>query len=485
MDSEHQKQQQQIQQQHQRHQQHQQQQQHHLQQVSLQQPHQQTQAQQPQTQMFPSILPPPVSSSGLTPSPNESYEQNQNLHTQQIIEQVLSLENEFSVSGGMLGNVAHTNSSTVNSSHQLGDLNLGNDVYLSSSNQFSSSSEDLFNMLLDFDSDQVLSFQNLDQDEKTRIESIRNQLMSCEVQSEPEQSSSSPILLQQHQHIQHQQVGLRAGYTDMTSPVSTSSQPYASTIRDSASTPTWQQSSYVTQQNSSNVIASSNIRQQQQQHQIPQHSIQTSCATSSSSSSSTSLQVRHQTQAKTSASQSISPQASAEPSPVVRKNPLLNAQLVNSRGINASNRFSVPIGGGNTADVLNQNPILNAKLSQGQGFLTDNNDINQTSNLNVSPQPGYIQRPQTLSNQNNYNIKQQQYYHQNQMGIYGLSSDQPSNNIFRTSTTSPCLTSDASYNTGMTSPIGLSEPVKPEIRRKTGHQATTTSLLKQLLSEEK
>ena len=560
---------------------------------------------------------------------------NQNDHDQ-IIDQVISLEDDFSdASSAMVTNVAVSSvendnmrvitsdpivtiaAATTTTQHQhhmgLGDPNhsipreqhphetnihhepcvmpIDSDSNDRQQLQLSSSSEDLLNLLLEFDRDSstlISGDHPLDQDEKTGIETIRKQLMSCEVQSEqiqhqhndsmspigvnpmaclPQQpqhhqqhtqqlisqtapiipnhqqqhhpSLTNPTLSEQHQRQQmpqhHQRLsvdqsllnGPYSGTPVNFVPVSTSSQAYMpqqqqhqnvsrtnqtnnpiSTVNNSPS-PSWQQN-----QQSISPFSPQQNHHQQQQHQPhkPQQQRQNhpNATTSSPQLHQQLQQHHHPLQQQRSPSQSVSPPvtantatinvATSEPSPVVKKNPLLNAQLVNSRAPSLTpTRFL-----GNQTNFLNQNPILNSKLSQSP-FVTTNSPGAITSPVNPSlnPQPNRFmpQQQQQVASTFGYDVTTQQQQQQQQqqqhpahhttsqttgqINLYGQSGDQQQGQLQAT-TNNPLYrpTSAASMRDNTTSPSGgnLNQQVKQEIRRKVQHQ--TTSLLKQLLSDD-
>lgn len=491
----------------------------------------------------------------------------------QIIEQVISLENEYS------------------------DLTGGS--CMPDSNQLSSSSEDLLNLLLEFDRDSsnMLSsgVQQLDQDEKVGIETIRKQLMSCEVQSDqlnsspngmssafnqiissnqqqqvrttqqsqhnqvhhgvqqqqlisqtapvishqqPQHQLSTPGLLQQrqqqlpqHHRLSVDQTLLHGSYSNThlgnAVPVSSSGHSYnhqqhQSIARISQSTPmsidnnspspSWQQPQLSPYSPQTDPTRPPSQRQHhhptmQQQHSIQPH--QQPPTTSTTTTSPQMQQLHHPSQTR-SPSQSISPPINSEPSPVVKKNPLLNAQLVNSRTPSITpTRFI-----NNPTNVLNQNPILNSKLSQSpfvtSSCVTVGSPVNSSLN---NPQPTrYIPQQQQQSphqqQQSNFNydtIPQQQNAQQHTppqsgyMSMYGQHGDrqQQTTQMYRASNVTTTANTCSPHGGGphlimsSTSPSsgggGLSQQVKQEIRKKVQQpkqQHQTTSLLKQLLSDD-
>lgn len=523
----------------------------------------QSQPQQQKSQILPLLLSPRPPS--LTPNSSDQIEQSENDH-EQVIDQVISLENEYSDTSGMLASV-DTNTSILlgnqQQHNQLGDINISGGICnLPESNQFSSSSEDLLNLLLEFDREPsnligLGNSQQLDQDEKVGIETIRKQLMSCEVQSDQSQqhqntNSMSPIVNQMtcqpqqqartsqqqscnsihqqqrvtqqlvsqtapvishHQQQSHQmsapipsqhqvsadQSMIHGSYSNVpisTVPVSSSGQSYAPqqsqqqqqqhvsnrisqsnpmAITSNSPSPSWQppQLSPYSPQNLHNNPRTPSQRQGQEHHTIHQqqqpHPMQQHPTTTSPQ-----MQQLHHPLQQRSPSQSVSPPATTEPSPVVKKNPLLNAQLVNSRAPSITpTRFM-----NSQTNVLNQNPILNAKLSQSS-FVTNNigSIVGSPVNQSLNPQSRFI--PQNQQSPNfNFDMTQQQQQSTNQT-------------IFRTTPTSVGSISSSAgtpMNMGNTSPSGgiTSQQVKQEIRRKVQpkQQHQTTSLLKQLLSDD-
>lgn len=175
----------------------------------------QSQPQQQKTQILPLLLSPRLPS--LTPNSSDQIEPSENDHDQ-IIDQVISLENEYSDTSGMLASVDTSTGILLGNQqqhNQLGDINISSGICnIPESNQFSSSSEDLLNLLLEFDREPsnligLGNSQQLDQDEKVGIENIRKQLMSCEVQSDQSQqnqntNSMSPIVNQMTYQPQQQ-----------------------------------------------------------------------------------------------------------------------------------------------------------------------------------------------------------------------------------------------------------------------------------------
>lgn len=420
---------------------------------------------------------------------------------------------------------------------------------LPDSNQFSSSSEDLLNLLCELErgSTNLLGLsdgQQLDEDEKVKIENIRKQLMSCEVQS--------PDLLQQHQqnHQQQQQQQLSQQLPQQIPPQQQlpqqQQQQHQTTpqhvnlqsnsmyiVNTSSPSPSWQQqqqaqqpmSPYSPQQQSHNTNPRSTPTSQRllpnvihtQQQQSPQQHPPMQLPTAETSPQL--QQMQQQQQQHRSPSQSVSPPAtksnnsttlaSNEPSPVVKKNPLLNAQLVNTRPTCITpTRFMSQV----QTSVLHQNPILNAKLSQGSHPITGN--VGDTScnvggvvspvnpQLSLSPQPRYIQQ-QTQPQQNsnfNFDISRQPQnaqthtpQHINHYAPGDRQQQSAGNQVFRTTNLTSGICSPDSVSLGMRDTIsptvGLSsQQVKQEIRRKVQQQPKQqhqpTSLLKQLLSDD-
>ena len=557
----------------------------HIQQQSHQQ--QPPSHQHQKSQLLPLLLS-PRPPSNLKVGSAEEAEQRGSDHDQ-IIEQVISLENEFNDASGTMASVDDNLGlmmSQQSQPHQMEDVNLVGSTCIADNNQLSDSSEDLLNILLQFDKEPsnlvgLGNNQQLDPDERVGIETIRKQLMSCEVQSDQAQhqsSSMSPILNQltcssttqhdqratiqyhqrhsvhsqpqlvsqtapvilHHQQPQHQlstpgpsqaaqqaqhrlsvdQSLLHSSYSNepvSSVPVSSSGQSYAPqqhqnvarlaqsnpmSIVSNSPSPSWQQpqlspySPQNQQHSSSRTTPSQRQGQQQQQpHSIQQHQTTTSPQ----------LQHLHHPVQRRSPSQSVSPPATNEPSPVVKKNPLLNAQLVNSRPPSITpTRFM------NTqANVLNQNPILNSKLSQSPFVTNTAATVGNPMNPSLSTQPRFIQQPQQQSSFN-FDITQQPHQQQNaqqhtppqtgHMSLYRTSDQtQQQQSSFRTTTTTAAAaaTGTASGVGGggssqvamgsSTSPVGgFSQQVKQEIRKKVQQpkQQQTTSLLKQLLSDD-
>lgn len=526
--------------------------------------------QQQKSQLLPLLLS-PAPTSLKTPDHSDQPESDHD----QIIDQVISLENDYSDPSGAIANVDNLGMvMTQQSQHRLMSdrPNLTNSQCVNDGNQLSNSSEDLLNILLEMDRDSSTGGNHqLDQDEKVGIETIRKQLMGCEVQLDQmiqqNTNSMSPILNQyssshvSHQagtahqphlmaHVQQQQQQqlipqtapvisphqqqsqhqistsqrqqqppqhhrlsvdqtlLHGPYSNShlgSVPVSSSGQSYTSqphlnisrisqstpmSIDNNSPSPSWQQPqlspfSPPTQHNDPTRPPS-----QHRQHAVMQHSATTSPQ----------IQQLHNSLQRRSPSQSISPPATTEPSPVVKKNPLLNAQLVNSR-----NPLITPSRFMNSQSVLNQNPILNSKLSQGTYVTSSCSTVGSPVNAGLNSQPRFISEQQTRQQQSNFNydITQQQnaQQHATQTGYMSMYShgdhqqqQQPTNQMFRTSTVtttaSSCVpqTGVPHMTMGSTSPSGgLSQQVKQEIRKKVQQpkqQHQTTSLLKQLLSDD-
>lgn len=429
----------------------------------------------------------------------------------QIIEQVISLENEYSDTSDAMANVDNNLGIIMGhqqpQQHRLGDINLTGASCMPDSNQLSSSSEDLLNLLLEFDREPsnligLDGGQQLDPDEKAGIENIRKQLMSCEVQSDqPQHHNTTAPVIPHHlanpgpsQHrLSVDQSLLHGSYSNL--PVRISQSNPMSIVSNSPS-PSWQQpqlSPYSPQ------TPQHNNTSQQQHPTMQQHQTTTSPQMQ---------QLHHPLQR---GSQSVSPPTTTEPSPVVKKNPLLNAQLVNSRPPSITpTRFM-----NNQTNVLNQNPILNAKLSQSPFVSNSGVTVGSQVNSSLNPQPRFIPQ-QTQQSNFSYDVTQQQQSQQNaqqhtppqqtgHMSMYRPSDQQQqqqqTNQIFRTTTAANagigpgganaciCLSNEASpMSMGNTSPSGgLSQQVKQEIRRKVQQprqQPQTTSLLKQLLSDD-
>lgn len=546
----------------------------------------------------------------------------------QILEQVIGLENDFSdnthATSMMESDTIYTPSMDQHQHHHHPpqqplqqqqqqasmptDLNaLANDVAgsgglcsLGDSNQLSTSSEDLLNLLLEFDREPsaMLGIETDTQDEKVGIETIRKQLMGCEVQSDQQEqqhhhqqaqttNSMSSIVnhqmnscqsnqqqanitqQQQHQqqlvsqqstpvipssiHQQHQQLQqtsipstsasqmnpdqslLHGSYSNVSiSPVPISSsgpsqQPQYHTtqqhqhaprisqsnpmsIVSNSPSPSWQQpqlSPYSPhgqqqQQQHNNNTRTPSQRQSHPMHQnqAQQHQLQ-NLATSPQMQQ---LQQQTQPLQQRSPSQSVSPPATTEPSLVVKKNPLLNAQLINSRAPSITPTRFVN-SQQTTTSVLNQNPILNAKLSQSPFVTNIPGTISSPVNPSLDPQARFMPQPQQPTPQQNpnfnYDMTQQQHQNAQQqrtsqqsvnVTLYGHSDQQQhqtTNQIFRSTSN---LVNDGggvdSLNAmGNTSPSGrLSQQVKQEIRKKVQQpkqqQHQPTSLLKQLLSDD-
>ena len=557
---------------------------------------QQASQQQQKSQLLPLLLSPRPPSIRSTSADHNVAQQNDDTDHDQIVEQVISLENDFNGDasnnttnvddnlGLMLGHQTHR---TPQQQPQLSDNNSNVAPFLLETNQFSSSSEDLLNLLLEFDKEpsqmMCLSGQQMDQDDKVGIETIRKQLMSCEMQSEQVQNhntnSMSPTILNQmncqpqisqqvatqqqplsqtapvishHQQPQHQVSGLarqqqqqiphqrlsvdqsllHGPYSHLpvgTVPISSSSQSYTNqqqqhvaglsqsnpmSIVNNSPSPSWQQpqlSPYSPQTSTSN---QSRVLTQRQSHPSMQHQQQQSSRSHQMQqhAPNTSPQLQqtqlHHSMPQRSPSQSVSPPATTEPSPVVKKNPLLNAQLVNSRAPSITQaRFL-----GSPTNVLTQNPILNAKLSQGPFIANNGGTIGSPVNPSLTPQPRYIQQQSSFD----YDIAQQpqqqnaQQHTPPQTGHMSLyrPGDQPlqqqqqqqpqppqqqqtttttAGQTFRTTNVASAgIGRGSPMNMGSTSPVGaLSQQVKQEIRRKVQQpkQHQTTSLLKQLLSD--
>lgn len=286
--------------------------------------------------------------------------------------------------------------------------------------------------------------------------------------------------------------GLYSTNSMSTVPVSSSGQPYtpqqqhvarisqasnAPTMSNSPS-PSWQQPqlSY-SPQNQHNNSRSQSQRPIQHHHTIhPQkHSVPHQTATSPQMQ-----QQLHSTLTSSSTSQPVSP-STTEPSPVVKKNPLLNAQLVNSRGptISQGRFMSSP------TNVLNQNPILNAKLSQSP-FLGTSPD---GSVIGSPVSRGFVQ-PHRQSPNFDFNVSPQQQHQpqnaQQHLVVYGPGDQQ---NTQQLQSNLPIFGSPTTPNISTIGNTGINEcssqQVKQDIQRKVQpKQLQTTSLLKQLLSDD-
>jgi len=510
-------------------------------------------------------------------------------------------------------------------------------------NQLSLSSEDLLDLLLEFDKDSPnlsTGIQALDQDEKTGIEIIRKQLMSCEVQSEQnqqlqhqrigsineqhltddistlvddtscqnrqhlqQQPTSHNITIRQHQqslqqhrrplqlvaqagpagisHLQQQQqqhyspgpdheqnqhhrqgaqtieqsvsndpysrlevdyapvrilnqVSLaQQGHTQQVQQHPGSRQLGSATMmsRDEAQSPSWQQTES-RQQSISPFMASIHHHQSpvnpQQRHQNQHH--HDILATSPQLHQRLQQSQQQQQHQRTGPSQSVSPPVAttiipiiesvpSEPSPVVKKNPLLNAQLVNSRVPSSvtPTRFLT----GNQIGPSANKSDLKHQSNPCSPFMSSGNISAGTSPVDPSlhPQGIYVQQRPSYSI---YNSGLNPPQSSENMRIYGNDSDhqqqqqQHSQSVetvdqfYGTSSLSTgCLLTSPSHNTPSTNPTShpspqplmpmednisprgghLGQQVKQEIRRKvqqpklsSHHQ--TTSLLKQLLSDD-
>jgi len=450
-------------------------------------------------------------------------------------------------------------------------------------NQLSFSSEDLLNLLLEFDKDSPNLNSNitLDQDEKVGIETIRKQLMSCEVQSDhlplqPQQqdgtpSISSPVTYQahqtqqhpssalhQHQSTQHQQSqqlisqtapvipthqqnpplltglslqqqrhqlpqhhqrlsvdqsllnGLYSASPVNFVPVSSSSQSFSpqhqhqnvtricqsnnSSIDNPSPSPSWQQSQQ----------SMSPFSPQPNQHLQQQPSTPKPAQHHSGGVTATHLQhhlQQHHPQPR-SPSQSVSPPVTttsnpaltSEPSPVVKKNPLLNAQLVNSRApLLTPSRFLI-----NQPNVLHQNPILNSKLSRSPFSPTSSAVVQNSLDQNSQQQTDRYIQPHSHRATSNFDYDLNQPTNA-RMGVYRHSSEQPrlqlqsvdqmyvsrpdasiASNVSSSVVTQPMM--------ALGSGIDPNQQMKQDLRRKVQQskqpQQPTTSLLKQLLSDD-
>lgn len=508
---------------------------------------------QPQkNQLLPLLL-----SSSSNPNSNEQLEQ-ADIDHELVNDRIIGLDNDFSDTSPML-----TTTTTVEGnagsmmSHQQqkpGDMNTGRRSSCQVDNQLSSSSEDLLNLLLELDREPsgLIGFHGdsqIDQDERAGIENIRKQLMSCEVQSEQNQTATggmSPIISQMvyppqqppttaqrnqtpiHQqsttvvtqqlitqtapviphHQQSQQMstssstlhhqqraadqsmlfGMYSTNTMSTVPVSTSGQPFtpqpqqhvtrisqASTLPtlSNSPSPSWQQQqlSPYSPQNQHN-----NSRSQSQRPIQHHHTIHTQNSVPHQPTTSPQL---HATLRDTSSSQPVSP-STTEPSPVVKKNPLLNAQLVNTRvpPMNQGRFLTSP------TNVLNQNPILNAKLSQGP-FVPGA----ETSVIGSPVNQRFVQSPQQSQNFSYDVASQQPNAHSVVFGSNEQQTQQLQSNMRVFGSPSPSNIGSACNvptSIGSTSPSeGSSQHLKHDIRRKVqSKQPQTTSLLKQLLSDD-
>lgn len=309
-----------------------------------------------------------------------------------------------------------------------------------------------------------------------------------------QQLSNSPQT--HHQQLPADQSMLFGLYSTNTMgnvPVSSSGQSYttqqqqhvtrisqASTVStmSNSPSPSWQhpQPTTYSPQNQHNNSRSQSQRQVQHVHAIrtPKHSVPRPTTTSPQ-------QQLHPNLRDSSSSQPVSP-STTEPSPVVKRNPLLNAQLVNSRGpsLNQGRFMSSP------THVLNQNPILNAKLSQSS--LPGGNTDGPVVGSPVGQR--FVQQSRQSPNFDYEVTSQQPQNAQQHMVVYGPSeqTQQHHGNIqIFGSLTAPNISSSATGPARGSGPDdGSIQQVKQEIRRKVQppKQSPTTSLLKQLLSDD-